>query len=64
MKNNVALKSRKEIARELNISTRTLYTILKKTAIELPRYGLLSPKHYLPIYEHFNQDPQLIDNTL
>ena len=47
---NVSFKTRKEIAEELGISTRTLRRWLKQKGIELPR-TLLGPKEQKIIYD-------------
>lgn len=44
-------KTRKEVANEYGISTKTLIRILNKEKIELPR-GNISPKNLRVIYEH------------
>ena len=46
-----SLKTRTDIAEELNISQKKLYRLIKKHKIRVPRDHYLSPKHYLPIYE-------------
>lgn len=48
--NNTGLKSRKEIAAELNISTKTLARYIKKFEMNLPSNRLLTPKEYEPVY--------------
>lgn len=47
---NVSFKTRKEIAEELGISTRTLRRWLKQKEIHLPR-TLLGPKEQKIIYD-------------
>ena len=43
-------KTRKEIAQEYGISTKTLYRWLTKHEIDLPS-GLILPKHQISIYQ-------------
>lgn len=44
-------KTREELARELNISYKTLYRLLKQSDIDIPKNRLLSPAHCQEIYE-------------
>lgn len=51
-------KTRTEFARELGVSRRTLYTIIREAGLELPR-GLLSPETQAKIWSYLNrEDPE------
>jgi hypothetical protein len=53
MEKPLPCKSRKEIARDLNISTVTLKKICAELDIPLPSRSLIKPPTYLKIYRHF-----------
>ncbi|GAB5525518.1 MAG: hypothetical protein Roseis2KO_33900 [Roseivirga sp.] len=44
-------KTREELAQELNISYKTLYRLLKRSDIDIPKNKLLSPAHCYEIYQ-------------
>jgi predicted DNA-binding transcriptional regulator AlpA len=48
------LRTRKELAEELQISVSTLYRYLKQENIEIPKSRLLRPKEYEKIYRLFD----------
>ncbi len=49
----LTLKTRKEVANELNISVSTLRRYLKKENIKIPRGRYLKPSEYQKIFEIF-----------
>jgi len=56
MEARLPFKTRKEIARELNISYKSLLRFIKHENIDLPKRKLLSPLHYQRIYNHFSNN--------
>lgn len=51
VKNNGGFKTRKQIAAELNISTKTLGRYTEIFKIKFPKSRMLTPKEYAPLYE-------------
>lgn len=51
-------KTREEIARELKISYKTLYRLLKRSNLRIPKNRLLSPADCQQIYRLVFPDPK------
>lgn len=58
LQNNYGPKTRKQIAGELNISTRTLSRYIRRFDLDVPHNRMLIPREYEPIYAIFKNSDQ------